>query len=134
MLCSLSSLLELTPLQCQRRYVLSLTMSDHTGQSWFSLFNESVCIWSIVIQLTFQAEELLGVTAEQLHEMKLNGDTAGFEEVFSRAQFKTFTAKARVKQDMVNDELRLKCSVVRLDPIDYNSECKQMIEAINKYL
>jgi len=106
---------------CQRRYVLSLTMSDHTGQSWFSMFNES-------------AEELLGATAEQLYEMKLNGDTVGYDEVFNRAQFKTFTAKARVKQESVNDELRVKCSIVRLDPIDYNSECKQMIDAINKYM
>ncbi len=66
--------------------------------------------------------------------MKSNGDTVGYDEVFSRAQFKTFVGKARVKQESVNDELRVKCSVVRLDPIDYNSECKQMIEAINKYM
>jgi hypothetical protein len=37
--------------------------------------------------------ELLGRTAEELYEMKMNGDTMGYEEVFSNAQFKTFAAR-----------------------------------------
>lgn len=96
-------------------------MADHSGQSWFSMFNDS-------------AAELLGCTAEELYEIKMSGDTLRYEEIFTQAQFKTFTAKARIKQESVNDELRVKCSITRLDQIDYNNECKQMIDAINKYM
>lgn len=33
----------------------------------------------------------------------------------------------------VNDELRLKCTVTQAFPIDYASECKQLIDVINRY-
>jgi hypothetical protein len=39
----------------------------------------------------------------------------------------------RVKQEMVQEEMRVKCTVLSLDDLDYLSECKQMIDAINKY-
>lgn len=105
---------------CTRRFILSLTMSDHSGQSWFSLFNDT-------------AEQILGCTAEDLHQMKLNGDEAGYEAVFSKALFQTLIGKARIKQESVNDEMRVKSSIMKVDPINYSSECKQMIDAIDKY-
>jgi hypothetical protein len=37
----------------------------------------------------------LGCPAEQLYEMKMSGDTLGYEEVFTKAQFKTFNARVR---------------------------------------
>ena len=55
-------------------------MADHSGQSWFSMFNDS-------------AAELLGCSAEQLYEIKMSGDSSKYEEIFSQAQFKTFVAK-----------------------------------------
>lgn len=55
-------------------------MADHSGQSWFSMFNDS-------------GAQLLGYTAEELYEIKMSGDIARYEEIFAKAQFKTFTAK-----------------------------------------
>ena len=94
-------------------------MADSSGSSWFSFFNET-------------AEKLLGATADSLYEHKLSGD-GEYERVFNNALFKTVVAKCRVKQEMVNDEPRVKSSVIKVDDVDYVSECKHMLEAIAKY-
>ena len=56
-----------------------------------------------------------------------------YENVFSRALFQTVIAKCRVKQESVMEEMRVKTSIIRVDDIDFASECKNMLEAINKY-
>lgn len=43
------------------------------------------------------------------------------------------SVQVRVKQEMVNDESRVKCTVASLGGLDLAAECKQMIDAINKY-
>ena len=35
---------------------------------------------------------------------------------------------------MVNEEPRVKSTVIALEDLDYVSECQQMIDAINKYM
>lgn len=30
------------PIQCIRRYILSVSMADHSGSNWFTLFNDTV--------------------------------------------------------------------------------------------
>lgn len=50
------------------RYILSLTMSDQTGKTWVTAFNDV-------------AEPLLGgKTANQLHELKESGEVRGTRE------------------------------------------------------
>jgi replication factor A1 len=106
---------------CARRYVMSISMSDHTGSNWFSLFNE-------------HGEKLLGgITAQQLFEWKTEGNEALFEKTFSDALFKTVIAKIRVKQEEVKDESRVKSSFIRVDEVDFVAEGRQMLEAIAKY-
>lgn len=106
--------------QCQRRYILSVTMTDQSGQSWFSMFNDT-------------AQVLLGRTADELNEMKGSGDDAGYEAVFKSALFKTFICRARIKQEAVNDEMRVKSTVVTVQPINYVQESRNLLEAISKY-
>lgn len=105
---------------CSRRYILNLTMADSTGSAWFTVFNE-------------QAERLLGVPAQTLHDYRTENNEADYEKVFSDALFKTFLCKARVKQELVNDEMRTKSAVQRLDDVDLVAECAQMLEALRKY-
>lgn len=57
-----------------------MTLSDHSGQNWFSLFND-------------QAVQVLGVTAQQCYEMKVEGNEVGYDQVFSDALFKTYVCK-----------------------------------------
>lgn len=106
---------------CARRYVMSISMSDHTGSNWFSLFNE-------------HAEKLLGgVTAQQLHEWRTEGNETMYEKAFSDALFKTVIAKIRVKQEEVKDEARVKSQFTRVDEVDFVAEGRQMLDAIAKY-
>jgi replication factor A1 len=48
---------------CQRRFILSLTVADHTGTAWVTCFND-------------QAKELLEAEADYLHELKTTGVSA----------------------------------------------------------
>lgn len=41
--------------------------------------------------------------------------------------------QVRVKQESVNDEVRTKSTVVSMVELDLVDECRQMMEAINKY-
>eukprot|EP01038_Epipyxis_sp_PR26KG_P011312 gene11312-15174_t len=106
--------------ECQRRYILSMTMCDHSGQSWLSLFDD-------------QATLLLGHTAEELYQMRNMGDNQSYEKVFQDALFKAYTATIRVKSEMVNDEPRVKCSVQNMDIVDPVAESRLILDALRKY-
>jgi replication factor A1 len=105
---------------CNRRYILSMSLADHTGTQWVSLFDE-------------QAQQLLGHSAEDLHQMKISGDDAAYERVFADALFKQLCIRLRVKQEMVNDEPRLKCTSFSMGSVDFAAESKQLLLAISKY-
>eukprot|EP01036_Dinobryon_divergens_P023274 gene23274-31602_t len=102
---------------CNRRFILSIQMADYTGNNWFSLFNDA-------------AEKLLGCSAQILYELRVEGNEAAYEKVFSDALFRSVV---RVKQESVNDEMRTKSTVVTMNDLDLLDECNQMIAAINKY-
>jgi hypothetical protein len=76
---------------------------------------------------------LLGVSADTLNEYRAGGKDTEYENVFANALFKTVIAKVRVKQELVQDEQRIKASFTKVDDIDYVQECTQLIEAISKY-
>jgi replication factor A1 len=105
---------------CNRRYMLSASVADHSGTTWVTLFDE-------------QVQQLLGHSAEEMHELKMSGDEAGYEGVFAAALFKQVCLKLRVKQDMVNDEPRMKSSAASYAPVDFAAESKQLMAAITKY-
>ena len=107
--------------ECRRRYIVNMSIADHSTTQWITVFDDD-------------AKALLGgFTAEDLHQKKLNGDDAGFEQVFSDALFKDFNFKLRVKQEMVNDEPRLKVQVTTLAAVDFVKESQQLLLAIGKY-
>lgn len=56
-----------------------------------------------------------------------------YETVFSESNFRTYIFKVRVKNEMVNDEQRIKCSVMAVRPVDYAQECRDLLAAINRY-
>ena len=41
--------------------------------------------------------------------------------------------QSRVKEELVGDDKRLKCSIAKLETYDVVDECRQMIDAIAKY-
>lgn len=58
---------------------------------------------------------------------------AEYEEVFAEACFKTFLMTLRIKAEMINDEMRIKHTVQRMNPIDIKAESQALLEAISKY-
>lgn len=106
---------------CIRRYMLYASMSDHTNDTGFTLFNDT-------------AEQLLGHSADEMYEMKQSGNEAGYEKVFQDALFNQVLVKARVKQDLRDDEMKTKSTVVKLEsPLNYAIECNKLLAAIAMY-
>jgi len=53
--------------------------------------------------------------------------------VFQDALFSEYIARLRVKQELVNDEQRLKAVGLVMTKISYVNECTQMLQLISKY-
>jgi len=106
---------------CKRRFVLSLVLTDYSGNTWVTAFNDP-------------AELLLGgKTADECYEMRARGDEQGYKECFSKGQFKQCIFKLRVKTEQLNDEQRVKTSIVTIRDVNYKEECRQLIEEIAKF-
>ncbi|CAL4092641.1 unnamed protein product [Meganyctiphanes norvegica] len=100
------------------RFILSANLADATDNNWVTIFND-------------QVETLLGITANELGEMR-ESDSDKFEKVFSDANFKDYKMKLRVKMETFNDELRLKSTVVALEPIKPVTDNKRLISEIKQ--
>ena len=71
------------------RYILQMNVMDHTGQFWITAFNEV-------------AEQLMGVSANDLQQRKDTGDENGFNKAFQDCMGRTFTFQMIAKQDSYN--------------------------------
>lgn len=58
---------------------------------------------------------------------------AEYEDYFTEACFKTYLVTLKMKADMLNDEMRIKHTVVRMNAIDMQTECNALLDAISKY-
>lgn len=74
------------------RYILSANVSDFTGQVWLNCFDD-------------QARIIMGITADQLNELKENDEKAA-EDLFQEANCKTWLFKCRAKMDTFQDQQR----------------------------
>jgi len=100
------------------RMMLSFNLGDATDNSWASCFQE-------------QGEKLLGVKSDELGHF-LENDEEKYNAVFTEATFKTWSFRMRAKEDSYNDETRLKHTVVSLDEVNYEAQCKRLIQEIEK--
>jgi len=60
------------------------------------------------------------------------GDLEEFEAIFDAVNFTEWIFTSSVKNEQVNDEPRLKCTINRMKKVDYSEEAKHMLEAIQK--
>lgn len=106
--------------KCNYRYIFQMGIMDYTGTAWVQCFNET-------------GERIFdGHTAEELNQMRESGNQEGFESVLNQAASKTWKFKLRAKQETYNDEMRVRCSVVACDPIDYSKEMEYLTQEIGK--
>ncbi|XP_015524871.1 replication protein A 70 kDa DNA-binding subunit [Neodiprion pinetum] len=111
--------------KCNRNYpnfkyrlLASINLADWTDNQWVTAFNE-------------EAEKILGMTAQEIGELKDNDDEA-FLEKFGESAFKTFLLKLRVKMENYSDENRLKSTVVNVTPLDIKSYNNHLIAQIKE--
>lgn len=74
------------------RYIMSISVSDHTGQIWLSCFDEV-------------GRQIMGMSADELMEHK-ETDEKKAAEIFSEANCKTWTWKCLAKMDTFQDQQR----------------------------
>jgi replication factor A1 len=104
---------------CTRKWIFSATIADDTSSTWVSLFDE-------------QAMQLFGgITADEVFAQYDNQDV--YDGHFAKAAYTEWIFKCRVKKEMVNDEPRIKSTILRMDPVDYASECKDLLQALEKF-
>lgn len=107
------------------RYILSCTVMDHSAMCWVTLFNE-------------QAEKLLSIKANDLHDIKDQGQEDEFNRIMAIPKFQEYNLKLRVKFEAGGNNdgeavQRQKIVVQQLYELDYVSESKQLIDAITRY-
>lgn len=104
---------------CTRKWIFSGTVADDTASTWVSLFDE-------------QALTLFnGAKADDVFEEFENQDS--YDGFFAKACYSEWNFKCRVKNEMVNDEPRIKTSIVRMDPVDYAAESRDIIAQLEKW-
>ncbi len=107
---------------CMRRYILSISLVDHTGRAYFTAFNDT-------------AQPLLGdISAETLNEWKENGQEAQYEDAFLEVLHKQVLCRVRVKAEMVNDEQRIKNTIYSASFVNPEKESANLLKAINEYM
>eukprot|EP00286_Rhodomonas_abbreviata_P019133 CAMPEP_0181311156 /NCGR_PEP_ID=MMETSP1101-20121128/12979_1 /TAXON_ID=46948 /ORGANISM="Rhodomonas abbreviata, Strain Caron Lab Isolate" /LENGTH=436 /DNA_ID=CAMNT_0023417853 /DNA_START=23 /DNA_END=1333 /DNA_ORIENTATION=- len=104
--------------RCERRYVLSLSASDHTGSHWFSAFDD-------------QGRALLKISADELQELKDSGSSQ-FEGTFQANVFRPYIFKARAKMETWQDESRVKCTLMEAAPLDWKAGALEVRKQIQE--
>merc|ERR1712238_86188 len=94
----------------------SATVVDDSSTSWVSLFDD-------------QAKILFGgVEADDVYKQREEGNN-GLEEynaLFTKASFTDWVFNCKVKQEMVQEELRIKTTVYSMHPMDSAAEGKSL--------
>ncbi|KAL3443796.1 hypothetical protein BJX65DRAFT_284436 [Aspergillus insuetus] len=101
------------------RYIMSISVSDHTGQLWLSCFDDV-------------GKMMMGITADQLMEMQQN-DTKTIDEIFQNANCRTWTFKCRAKTDHYGDQQRIRYQVSYANPVNYSEEASRLANLIDSY-
>ncbi|TPX37051.1 hypothetical protein SmJEL517_g00865 [Synchytrium microbalum] len=105
--------------QPTHRYLLNMTLSDHTGVVWATAFNT-------------EAEMILGVKADDLARFK-EEDEAQFNSIIEESMFKTFDWTLRLKQDTFNDETRVRITAQSAKPLDNTARIEELRLLIAEY-
>merc|ERR1712137_830023 len=101
------------------RMIPGFSISDASGQSWISSFSEV-------------AESIFGEKVDTMGEHKENNESA-FAQTINRAFFKEFNWRVQARTDTYNDETRVKCVAMSVEPVNPVKESKYLIEEIKKY-
>ncbi|KAI7110499.1 hypothetical protein KC352_g36263, partial [Hortaea werneckii] len=102
------------------RYIMSVNVSDHTGQIWLSCFNEV-------------GLQIMSMPANDLMQMRDDGDERRVTEAFAEANCKSFVFRCKAKMDTFQDQQRVRYQVQYANPIDFSRESKKLADIIKLY-
>ncbi|CAF1562798.1 unnamed protein product [Rotaria magnacalcarata] len=98
-------------------YMLAAEISDATGSQWISAFSN-------------EAESLLGMTADEFGNHKLNQNENIIDDIFRKATNRERIFKLRAKADHFNDERRIRFTSMRISDVDWSSHGRRLMEEI----
>ncbi|KAL9106501.1 MAG: hypothetical protein Q9227_008480 [Pyrenula ochraceoflavens] len=101
------------------RYIASVNISDHTGQLWVSCFDEV-------------GRQLLGMTADQIMELKENDEKAA-QKAIEDANCKMWNFRCKARMDNYAEQQRVRYQVNSATRIDFSSESAKLAEMIKGY-
>ncbi|KAL6619666.1 hypothetical protein ACP70R_034805 [Stipagrostis hirtigluma subsp. patula] len=105
---------------CQYRYLLLCQIQDHTGITYATAFEEG-------------GTEIIGCPAHQLFTSK-EEDDGTFAETIQGVRWQQFLFKLKVKEEIFNDEPRVKCSIVNAEKLDTSRESHHLVGVIESML
>lgn len=97
--------------------MLSCTVADATGQTWLTAFND-------------EAQKLIGISASEMNQIK-QVNTTEYEARFEALKFKQYHIKCRAKNEVYQDEAKMRVACVGISPIDYVTRSKELIQLIS---
>ncbi|GAA0165674.1 DNA metabolism protein [Lithospermum erythrorhizon] len=104
--------------ECDYRYLLQVQVSDHSGLTWVTAFQET-------------GEDLLGCSAKELNLLKEEDDPR-FSEIIKTCLFKEFVLRLKVKEETYGEEQRVKITVVKAKRVNYAAESRYLLDLISK--
>jgi len=105
---------------CEYRYMLSFAVADSTGSRFVSAFNEEAAL-------------VLGMTAGEL-KAAADTDERAIHRAYAAAQFKHWEVRLRAKAETGQDDnTQVRAQVMRLAPVDYRKETRNLLSAIALY-
>ncbi|XP_044387701.1 replication protein A 70 kDa DNA-binding subunit C [Triticum aestivum] len=107
---------------CEYRYLLSCHIQDHTGSTHATSFQEA-------------GQEIIGLSAQDLFRIKHEEqDDVRFAEIIQQVRFQQYLFKLKVKEEVYNDEPRVKCNIVKAERYDPVKESRFFLGAIDSLL
>lgn len=104
--------------ECEYRYMLSCLAVDDTSDTWLSGFNDA----GLVI--------FDGTPASELAQLKEESENE-YEAKVASYLFRPFLMRARVKNEVWNENSRIKISLANIAPVDYKAESAALLKAIH---
>ncbi|KAB8076327.1 hypothetical protein BDV29DRAFT_170346 [Aspergillus leporis] len=101
------------------RYIMLISVSDHTGQLYLSCFDEV-------------GRSMMGTSADQLMEIRQNDEKAA-GDIFQDANCRTWNFRCRAKIDNFGDQQRIRYQIVSAKPVNYSEEALRLADMIDSY-
>lgn len=102
------------------RYILSLLLADSTGSAWVNAFNA-------------EGQQLIGYDANDIRILRERGDP-NLHLIFDEVLFGRYTFKMKAQEEMYNEEMKFRCTIVGVQPFDYATDSRRLVDKIREFV